>query len=78
MEFNEKVRLLAKERFFGIKKLVDFGNSYAVILPMNWVKLHGLEIDGEYYVTLRVEDSQLIFSPISEEEVEEITVKEKR
>ena len=77
MELGEKIQFLAKEKIFGIKKLVNFGYSYAVILPKNWVELHGVEIDGNYYVTLKVENSNLIFSPIDETDIKAVTVKEK-
>ena len=77
MELREKIQFLAKEKIFDIKKLVNFGDSYAVILPKNWVELHGVGIDGNYYVTLKVENSNLIFSPIDETDIKAVTVKEK-
>lgn len=77
MDTAEKIRALAKIRAFGVKKLIKFGDSYAITLPKSWVELNGIEIDGDYYVSLNVENTKLIFSLIDAEAIEEIAVKEK-
>jgi len=77
MEIEEKIKLLAKMRAFGVKKLIKLGDSYACLIPRSWVEFNGIEIDNGYYVTLCVEGNKLIFSLIDTENLEEITVKER-
>ena len=77
MKTEEKIKALAKIRAFGVKKLVRLGDSYALVLPKSWVELNGIEIDGNFFVSLNVEGIKLVFSLIDLEGLEEVKVKEK-
>jgi antitoxin component of MazEF toxin-antitoxin module len=62
---------------WGIRKLTKFGDSHAIIIPAKWLNIYAMQIDGNYYVEMRVEDDQIIFSPINEEDLLSISVREK-
>ncbi len=71
------IRELAKQQAFGVKKLVSLGGSYAVVIPMTWIKYHCTEIDGDYYFKLDVDGDTLILKAIADEDLESITIKPK-
>ncbi len=71
------IRELAKQQAFGVKKLVSLGGSYAVVIPMAWIKYHCTEIDGDYYFKLDVDGDMLILKAIVDEDLESITIKPK-
>lgn len=77
MEDDIKVKLLAEQKALGIRKLLRIGDSYALTLPKFWVRWHCFETDGEYYVQLTVEGSMLRFSPIDEDTLKKVMVREK-
>lgn len=71
------IRELAKQQTFGVKKAVALGGSFAVVVPMVWLKWHGVLIDGEYYFKMDVSGDTLVISPITDEDVEGVTIKRK-
>lgn len=77
MELEEKIKYLSKEKLLGIRKLTPIGGSYSFTIPRLWVTMHCTEIEGDYYVKLRVIEDELIFSPIDPSEVENITIRRK-
>lgn len=81
MDDKEKetiIKELAKQQAFGVKKLVSLGGSYAVVIPMTWIKFHCTLIDGDYYFKLDVDEDALILKAIADEDLESITIKPKR
>lgn len=77
MQVKDKIRILAEQKIFGMRKLVKFGNSYGINLPRTWVNMNCIEIDGNYYLKLEVENNKLIFSPIDPSDIEGVVVKKK-
>ena len=75
---DSKIKLLAEEKAFGIRKLTKVGDSFALILPKFWVQWYCTEIDGNYYLKLQVIDNELVFSPITSDDVKDIRIKEKQ
>ena len=71
------IRELAKQQAFGVKKLVSLGGSYAVVIPMTWIKFHCTLIDDDYYFKLDVDGDMLILKAIADEDLESITMKPK-
>ncbi len=71
------IRELAKQQAFGVKKLVSLGGSYAVVIPMTWIKFHCTLIEGDYYFKLDVDGDTLILKAIADEDLESITIKPK-
>lgn len=60
-----KIKELAKQQTFGIKKAVPLGGSYAVVIPMTWLKWHGELLDGDYYFKMNVDGEVLVLAPIN-------------
>jgi hypothetical protein len=77
MELEEKIRILAERKAFGIRKLLSIGNSYAIVIPKFWVEYNCLEIDGDYFMQLDVEGESIRFSPINVDSLKAVKVKEK-
>ena len=77
IEKRQLIKELAKQQAFGVKKLVSLGGSYAVIIPMTWIKWHCVEIDGDYYFKLDVDNDTLILKGIADEDLEGVTLKRK-
>lgn len=80
MELKEKeklIKILAQQQAFGIKKLISIGGSFAVVIPMTWIKYHCVEIDGDNYFKLNVEGDTLILKGINDDDLEGITLKKK-
>jgi hypothetical protein len=79
MELTKKelIRQLAQDQVFGVKKLARIGNSFGIVVPMTWVKFNCTEIDGDYYFKLNVEGGSLILRAITNEDLENITVRPK-
>jgi len=78
MELEQKIKILAESRMFGISKLVHLGGSYALILPKRWVEVNMTDIDGDYYCGVEVVDDTLVFRPIDPNDLEAVTIKEKK
>lgn len=78
MELKEKIRLLSEQHAFDIRKLTRIGDSLGLLVPRTWVDLHCIEIDGEYYFRLKVAEGKLIFSAIDPDDIEAVTIKEKK
>lgn len=76
-EKQELIKALAQQQAFGVKKGINIGGSLAVVIPMTWVKFHCVEIDGDFYFKLNVEDDTLILKGINDEDLEGITLKKK-
>ena len=49
--------ILVNGTLLELKRLVSFGNSYALVLPKDWVRVHCDLIDGHYWLVLDIEDS---------------------
>ena len=78
MNTKEKIKLLSQKHTFGIRKLIELGDSYALTIPKLWVLMNCTELDDSYYLQLNIEDNKLIFMSIDEKEIESISVKEKK
>lgn len=72
-----KIKILAEEGAFHFKKLFPIGDSYAVVVPKFWVKFHCVRIEGNYYMKLSIDEGSLILSPITNVDLEGITIKRK-
>ena len=77
LEKKAMIKELAKQQAFGVKKLVSLGGSYAVVIPMTWIKFHCTLIDGDYYFKLDVDGDTLILKAIADDDLESITIKPK-
>jgi hypothetical protein len=77
MELEEKIKILAESRVFGISKLIHIGGSYGLTLPKRWVEVNMTEIDGDYYCEVEVVGNTIVFRPIDPSEIESVTIKEK-
>lgn len=77
LEKQAIIKELAKQQAFGVKKLMSLGGSYAVVIPMTWIKFHCTEIDGDYYFKLGVEGDTLVLRAIDDEDLENVTLKRK-
>lgn len=77
LEKQAIIKELAKQQAFGVKKLVSLGGSYAVVIPMTWIKFHCVEIDGDYYFRLGVEGDTLVLKAIADEDLENVSIKKK-
>lgn len=77
MENTEKIKLLAKDSLFGVKKLQRIGGSFAVLLPREWVEWSCVEIDGDYYCKMDIADRSLLLSMIAETDLENLDIKGK-
>lgn len=77
LEKKAIIKELAKQQAFGVKKLVSLGGSYAVVIPMTWIKFHCTEIDGDYYFKLGVEGDMLVLRAIDDDDLENVTMKRK-
>jgi len=71
------IRELAKQQALGVKKLMAIGSSYAIVIPMTWVKFHCTEIEGDYYFKLLVDGGSLVLKAITDEDVADVTMKRK-
>lgn len=78
MELEQKIKLLAETKAFGITKLIRIGGSYGITLPKIWVDFNAVEVEGDYYCRIEVENNALIFRPITQDDLEGIVIKEKR
>lgn len=74
MESVEKIKLLAKEKAFGIRRATRIGDSYGVLVPKFWLEMHSVLLDGDYYFQMQVEDGKLIISPLNLKDVENIAM----
>ena len=75
---DNKIRFLAEEKLFGIRKLIPIGGSYGLVIPKMWVVMNCVEIDGDYYLKLQVNGDELIFSPISSDDIRKVSIREKK
>lgn len=58
-------------RMMGGKKLQRVGGSLAVFVPAMWAKVNGVEIDGDYYIRVKMmSDSAIQLEPLNKEEIE--------
>jgi len=80
MELEQKIKIMAESKMFGITKLIRFGSSYGIVVPRLWLEMHATAIDGDYYVSLDVSDENatLAFRPINPEDIEAVSIKEKK
>jgi antitoxin component of MazEF toxin-antitoxin module len=78
VELEQKIKLLAETKAFGITKLIRIGGSYGITLPKIWVDFNAVEVEGDYYCRIEVENNALIFRPITQDDLEGIVIKEKR
>lgn len=76
MELKKKIEWMSRHHIFGVKKLTKVGDAFYLNIPKAWILVNCIEIDGAYYFKLEVEGNQLIFSPISLEDLEGRIVKE--
>jgi len=77
MEIAEKIKILAKMKVYGIRKLVRVGDSYAMIVPIQWLSVNAIQVGNDYYVAMRLENNDIIFSPVDKEFLEEIIIRRK-
>jgi hypothetical protein len=56
MKVEDKIRVLAEQKAFGIRRLIKVGSSFAITVPKIWVNLHCLEVDDKYYLRLEAQD----------------------
>ena len=79
MEYESKlkIKVLAEQGAFNVKRLFPIGNSYAVVIPKFWVKYHCALIDENYYLKLFVDGNSLVLSPITDSDLAGVTIKRK-
>ena len=76
-DLTEKLVILQK--VLGVRRLINFGSSYAVVIPKEWADLFCLKSDDHRWISLSYnqDKNQIILSPLSREEVDSIIVEEK-
>lgn len=77
LEIEQKVKVLS-QLGFGIRKVSRLGNSYAIIVPKEWVEYFCLRTDDAYWVQMSIdEDNTLRISPLTEADLKAIRVRKK-
>lgn len=78
MNIEEKIKRMAEQRILDVRKLTKVGDSYFLRIPKSWITWHCVEIEGDYYFRLEVDGDRLIFSPINLDDIEAVSIKEKK
>ena len=68
----EKTVQLKREiiRMLGGKRLQQVGGSKAIIIPSMWAKANAVEIDGDYYIKVKImSDGVIQLEPLDKEEL---------
>ena len=63
----------------GIKKVLRIGNSYAVVLPKEWVEFFCLRANNNYWAIIEPGDNNsVVLRPLVEQDIEGIEVSAKK
>jgi len=57
---------------FGYKRIDKLGGSYHVILPIMWVRVNTLKVDGEAWAKIVFDGENIVITPIDEAQLNKI------